>query len=218
MLGFDLQGPARPTRFLFLGAHCDDIEIGCGGTLLRLTEAYPDAEFHWVTFASDPERASETKSCAERLLGTEVRRTVQIDAYRESHFPSQTAELKECMEAVKARCQPDVVFTHYREDRHQDHRVVSDLTWNSFRDHVVLEYEIPKFDGDLGVPNLFVPLSRDVVNRKIEALLKCFVSQRERYWFTDETFRGLMRLRGVEARSEGGYAEAFYARKVTLLG
>ncbi len=218
MLGFDLQGPGRPTRFLFLGAHCDDIEIGCGGTLLRLTETYPDAEFHWVTFASDPERARETKSCAEQLLGTEVRRTVQIDAYRESHFPSQTTELKERMEAVKARCQPDVVFTHYREDRHQDHRVVSDLTWNSFRDHVVLEYEIPKFDGDLGIPNLFVPLSRDVVNRKIEALLKCFASQRERYWFTDETFRGLMRLRGIEARSEGGYAEAFYARKVTLLG
>jgi LmbE family N-acetylglucosaminyl deacetylase len=216
MLGFDFGKHDRPIRFLFLGAHCDDIEIGCSGTLLRLVDAYPRAEFHWATLASDPVRAQETEKCAHRLLGNDVTRSVQIDSFRESHFPTQMSELKERIEELKVRTLPDVVFTHHREDRHQDHRTLSDLTWNSFRDHIVLEYEIPKFDGDLGSPNFFVPIPEPVVQQKIDALLECFPSQRDRYWFTEETFRGMMRIRGIEARSHTGYAEGFYARKITL--
>ncbi len=214
MLPLSIPGDERPLRFLFLGAHCDDIEIGCGGTLLSLAARYPQAEFHWVTFASDEVREPETRRCAERLLGKDVTRSCSVYTYRESHFPSQVPELKAEIESIKARVQPDVVFTHHREDRHQDHSTLSDLTWNSFRDHLVLEYEIPKFDGDLGQPNFFVPVTREHVELKIRILLEEFASQRDRYWFTDETFLSMLRIRGVEARSATGYAEGFYARKV----
>jgi LmbE family N-acetylglucosaminyl deacetylase len=139
-----------------------------------------------------------------------------VHAFRDGYFPAQFAEIKEAFEDVARDFRPDVVFTHTRDDRHQDHRVISDLTWNTFRNHLILEYEIPKWDGDLGRPNFYVPVSRAAARRKTRALLSVFGTQRSKDWFTEETFLGLMRLRGMECRAAGGHAEAFHARKVTL--
>ncbi len=216
MLPFALRPPgAKPLRFLFLGAHCDDVEIGCGGTILRLAREHPEASFAWVTFASTPERRREAETSASRFLEGVKEHRVEVNAFRESYFPFVGAELKDHFETLK-RHEPDVVFTHHREDRHQDHRVVSDLTWNTFRNHLVLEYEIPKWDGDLGQPNCFVPLPRDTVEQKARLLLECFPSQAQRTWFTADTFTSLARLRGIECNAPEGHAEAFYLRKAVL--
>lgn len=199
---------------LFLGAHCDDIEIGCGGTLTALAAAQPDLRLHIVIFAGTDVRAAETRAALSRLLPTNTHAHIEIGDFRDGFFPSEWSRLKERFEHLKVRCRPDVVFTHYEHDRHQDHRAVCELTWNTFRNHAVLEYEIPKFDGDLGRPSVFSPLAAEIVQRKVAALLECFSSQTGKSWFTEDLFRGLMRLRGMECNSPSGFAEAFYARKL----
>jgi LmbE family N-acetylglucosaminyl deacetylase len=209
----------RAPRLLFLGAHCDDIEIGCGGTVLELLKAYPKAEVHWVVFSSGAERAREAQRAAAAMLKGARDPRVTIQSFRDCYFPSQTEKLKEFLEQVKKGMDPpDVVFAHFREDLHQDHRTIGELVWNSFRNHLILEYEIPKFDGGLGSPSVFVPVSRASMKRKIELLMKVFPSQLSRSWFTPDTFRGLMRLRGIECNAPSGFAEAFYVRKLVLGG
>ncbi len=184
--------------------------------MLRLAQAEPEAEFHWVVFASDPERRREAEASARAFLDGVAQRRVEIFDFRESYFPYCGADLKDRFEEIKGGPDPDVVFTHYRYDLHQDHRLVSELTWNTFRNHLVLEYEIPKYDGDLGVPNLFSHLPTELVRRKTTLLLEHFRTQTKRAWFTEDTFRALMRLRGIECNAPEGFAEAFYARKIML--
>lgn len=205
-----------PRRFLFLGAHCDDVEIGCGGTLLTLAQAFPDAHFRWVVFSSTPQRAQETQSAAGAFLRGVKDQSVTIKDFRNGYFPYVGSDIKDSFERLKGEIDPDVIFTHYRHDLHQDHRVIAELTLNTFRRHLILEYEIPKYDGDLGAPSVFLPLSREQVDRKIEILLQSFPSEAGKHWFSDETFRGLARLRGMECVAPAGYAEAFYSRKILL--
>jgi LmbE family N-acetylglucosaminyl deacetylase len=214
-LRFDVPAD-RPATFLFLGAHCDDIEIGCGGTVMRLIEDYPDAAVHWVVFSSDEKRAAETRRAAEVLLAGAKESSVTIKTFRNAFFPYIGIELKEFFEELKKTFSPDAIFTHYRNDQHQDHRTLSDLTWNSFRSHLILEYEIPKYDGDLGQPNLYVPVGKAMMERKIDTLMACYATQGNHQWFTPDTFSGLMRIRGIECDSPTGYAEAYYARKITV--
>ena len=201
---------------LCIGAHCDDIEIGCGGSILRWIREYPQASFVWVVLSSNALREQEARASAERLLAGAGQSRIIIKTFRNGYFPFAGAEIKDFFEVLKLEVSPDVVLTHYREDRHQDHRLVSDLTWNTFRDHFILEYEIPKYDGDMGVPNLFVRLDDAVCTEKVETILECFPSQSGKQWFSRDTFFSLMRLRGVEASSVTGYAEAFYCRKAVL--
>jgi LmbE family N-acetylglucosaminyl deacetylase len=212
MLRFTPQFPASGT-VLCLGAHCDDIEIGCGGTLLELHQRHPALRFEWVVFSGDEQREAETRAAAARLLGD---CQLSVHRFRASYFPYCAAEIKDAFEALKARVQPDLIFSHFLQDRHQDHRVLAELTWNSFRAHSILEYEIAKYEGDLAHPNVYVPLGADNVGRKVETLLGCFASQRSRSWFDADLFRGQMRLRGVECNAPSRYAEAFHARKLTL--
>lgn len=210
------RGRSGPRRVLCLGAHSDDIEIGCGGMVLELRRRRPGVQFQWVVFSAAGVRAAEARASARRFLGPGAKDAVQLFAFRDGFFPAEFAEVKEAFERIGREFQPDLVLTHTRDDRHQDHRVVSDLTWNTFRRHLVLEYEIPKWDGDLGRPNSYLPLSASVARRKSQLLMDGFASQRSKDWFSPETFLGLMRLRGVECRAPGGYAEAFVARKVVL--
>jgi len=217
MFHFSFGLAAQPLqRILCLGAHCDDIEIGCGGTLLKLAATYPSLHVDWVVFSSTPARAQEATASAQHFLEALPNNTVRIFAFRDGFFPYAGAAIKEEFEGLKASCQPDLIFTHYREDRHQDHRLLNELTWNTFRDHLILEYEIPKYDGDLGQPNFFVHLEEVYCQRKIAYLLRHFQSQANKHWFTEETFRALLRLRGIEARAPQLYAEAFYVRKIVV--
>jgi LmbE family N-acetylglucosaminyl deacetylase len=204
-----------PRCVLLLGAHCDDIEIGCGGALLQFAARWPDTRFVWVTFSSDAERAAETRAAATDLLADARVREIRVETFKESYFPHAGAALKDYFEGLKREA-PELILTHCRHDLHQDHRVVNELTWNTFRNHLVLEYEIPKFDGDLGHPNLFVPLSREQLQRKTDILLECFPSQEARSWFTRDTFAALARLRGIECNAPDGFAEAFFARKLRV--
>ena len=204
-----------PNCVLLLGAHCDDIEIGCGGTLLQCAARWPNTRFIWVTFSSNAERAVETRAAAARLLAEVRVREIRVENFKEGYFPHTGATLKDYFEGLKREA-PELILTHYRHDLHQDHRVINELTWNTFRDHLVFEYEIPKFDGDLGHPNMFLPLSREHMQRKTDILLECFPSQRARSWFTRDTFMALARLRGIESNAPDGFAEAFYARKLRL--
>lgn len=201
---------------LCLGAHCDDIELGCGGTLTALAKSNPTVTFIAVVFASSETRLQETRSALERLLGSPARLRLSAHAYRDGFFPAQWAAIKESFEALKRLPPPDLVLTHFEHDKHQDHRIVSELTANTFRDHLVLEYEIPKYDGDLGHPSVFAPLQAADVEQKISTLLSEFPSQHSHRWFTAEVFRGLMRLRGMECNAQSGYAEAFYSRKLVI--
>lgn len=204
----------RPLEVLCLGAHCDDIEIGCSGALMTLQERSPGTRFNWVVFTQEPGRERETRDAATRIHGESV--SLEVLDFRMSYLPYEGAKVKDRFEIIKARVKPDIVFTHCLEDRHQDHRLVSELTWNTFRNHLVLEYEIPKYEGDLGQPNLFVPLSEIVASRKIEMLMTCFPSQTARPWFRRELFRGQLALRGIECNAPSGSAEAFHARKVCV--
>jgi LmbE family N-acetylglucosaminyl deacetylase len=208
----------RALRLLCLGAHCDDIEIGCGGTILTMIDRLgaEKLEITWVVFGSTPVRAREALHGAELFLSGVTKKEILVKDHRDGFFPDQWASIKEEFEEIRRGFEPDIVLTHYRDDRHQDHRVLSDLAWNTFRDHLVLEYEIPKYDGDLGIPNLFVPLEPEVVARKVRMVLETYESQRSKHWFTEDTLRGLMRIRGIESAERGGYAEAFHARKVVL--
>lgn len=200
---------------LCLGAHCDDIEIGAGGTILKLIRECPGLRFHWVVLSSDARRAAEARASAVRFLaGTSS--TVVIKEFRNSFFPYVGAEIKEYFQQISRDVHPDLVLTHCRQDLHQDHRLVCELTWNTFRDHLILEYEIPKYDGDVGNPNCYVELDETTYRQKVGILMDCFVSQRDKHWFTEETFVALARVRGIEAGSATRYAEAFYARKVVL--
>lgn len=203
-------------KVLLLGAHSDDIEIGCGGTLLRLLKMYPNAEVWWVVFSATGPRLREARNSAKAFLRGATSSKVTLKSFRESFLPFRGEEIKEFFEHIKSRFSPDVVFTHYRQDLHQDHRVVSEFTWNTFRNHLILEYEIPKYDGDLGVPNTFITLDVDTCHDKVKNLFRHFVSQRDKQWFTEDLFFSLLRLRGVESNSPTKYAEAFYARKVVL--
>ncbi len=208
--------PTGVDRILCLGAHCDDIEIGCGGTILTILEQVPSAEVYWVVFASDEQRKREALKSAEIFLSQARSRHIAVEEFRESFFPYCGTAIKEYFERLKREFSPDLILTHQRGDLHQDHRLISELTWSSFRDHLILEYEIPKWDGDLGAPNVFVPLSQEICQRKFEALYTCFESQHGRDWFTEDTFYSLLRLRGMECRSPSRYAEAFYAPKLKL--
>jgi LmbE family N-acetylglucosaminyl deacetylase len=214
VLGLSLNG-REPLRFLCLGAHCDDIEIGCGGTILTLANSGHKIEVLWVVFTSDPIRKNEALISAESFLkGT--RSSVAIHDFRDGFLPYLGGEVKDCFERLREEFQPDVILTHYRNDLHQDHRLISELTWNTYRNHLVLEYEVPKYDGDFGSPNLFVPLDQAICRRKVDLVLDAFSSQADRPWFSRELFMSVLRLRGMEANSRSGYAEGFYSRKANL--
>ncbi|MGH9545876.1 MAG: PIG-L deacetylase family protein [Terriglobales bacterium] len=217
MLNLNFSQPTNsPPKVLCLGAHCDDIEIGCGGTILRWLAEHAGLEVYWVVLSSNRQRKKEAARCAGLFLKGARQPKVSIENFRDGFFPYQGAEIKEYFEALKKRVSPDIVLTHYRDDRHQDHRLVSDLTWNTFRRELILEYEIPKYDGDLGQPNLFVPLSGSVCRRKIRHILDVFKTQTQKHWLTEDTLYALLRLRGVESHAEEKYAEAFYCRKMIL--
>jgi LmbE family N-acetylglucosaminyl deacetylase len=212
MLPLLLPGLTGQRPVLCIGAHCDDIEIGCTGTLLRLARDHPEAQFVWAIFSRDEIRELESRRAAESLLGTAAQ--LCFFDFRPSFFPANIELIKNSFEELKGRLDPSMVFTHCLQDRHQDHALLAQLTWNTFRSHLILEYEIPKYEGDLGHPNLFVPISASDLNQKARVLMECFSSQRDRAWFTEDTFRALARLRGIECGSSSGFAEAFHARKV----
>jgi LmbE family N-acetylglucosaminyl deacetylase len=201
---------------LCLGAHCDDIELGCGGTLIELRARHPRLRFIWVVFSGDAVRARETRAAAAALLGAGANVTVEVHNFRTSFFPYCGAEIKDKFETLRSRVEPDLLMTHYLADRHQDHRVIAELTWNTFRSHAILEYEIPKYEGDLAQPEAYCPLSPATVDLKIATLLQCFPSQHGHQWFDADLFRGHLRIRGVECNSPTRHAEAFHARKFVL--
>jgi LmbE family N-acetylglucosaminyl deacetylase len=209
-------GLDRPLRILALGAHCDDIEIGAGGTLLEWAASGVPLAVRWCVFTSTPERARETYASAGAFLRDVVSADVTVHGFRDGFLRYEGTEVKETFEALKAAPTPDLIFTHARGDLHQDHRTVSDLTWNTFRSHLILEYEIPKYDGDLGHPNAYVQISEENIRRKSEYLKAFYSSQGERQWFSTSTFEGLMRIRGIEVNSMSGYAEGFTVRKMHL--
>jgi LmbE family N-acetylglucosaminyl deacetylase len=216
MLEFLLETSASVRRILCLGAHCDDIEIGCGGTLLKLLDARPGIRVDWVVFSSDEQREAEARAGAQAFLANAGEAYVVVRTFRQRFFPYVAAEIKEFFDALGASTQPDVIFTHFGGDLHQDHRLLSELTYNTFRDHLILEYEIPKWDGDLGRPTVYVQLDATQVDRKVQTIWDVFESQRDKHWFTKETFLAMMRLRGIECKAPSGYAEAFHCRKLVL--
>ena len=217
MIELQFGSSERPVRqILCLGAHSDDIEIGCGGTLLRLVASNPQLEVVWVVFSSSPEREREARESAALFLAKASKSEVIVRDFRDGFFPFDGAKIKQLFEELKQRFNPDIVFTHNKKDVHQDHRTLAELTWNTFRNHAILEYEIPKYDGDLGRPNLFVPLDKELFRDKVRFLMTAFQSQRGKRWFEEETFLALMRLRGMECNADSGYAEAFYTRKLVL--
>lgn len=206
---------SQPLTVLCLGAHSDDIEIGCGGTILRLIEQYPGSVFHWVVFSASGVREAEARRAATLFAGAALKHPL-LKTFPDGFMPFVGADVKAVFEELKQTVSPDLVLTHNRKDAHQDHRLLAELTWNTFRDHLVLEYEIPKYDGDLGQPSVFVPLEAEVCQRKVRYLTESFHSQRSKRWFEESTFLSLMRLRGMECNAPSGYAEAFYCRKLVL--
>jgi LmbE family N-acetylglucosaminyl deacetylase len=217
MLSLALDGNNRsPLQILCLGAHSDDLEIGCGGTLRALIESNRHLTVHWIVFSASSQRAIEARLSAMKFLDGAAHTEIVVKDFRDGFFPYFGCDIKEFFEELKTRCAPDLIFTHYREDRHQDHRLISDLTWNTYRNHLILEYEIPKYDGDLGLPNLFVPLDDAICRDKVRWIAEIFQTQHNRHWFTEETFRSLLRLRGIEAGAPSGYAEGFFCRKAVL--
>jgi LmbE family N-acetylglucosaminyl deacetylase len=206
----------RAARVLAIGCHADDVEIGCGGTLLALIEARPELDVTWLVLGAAGERAAEARASAAAFLAAAASSKVIVEGFRDGFFPYLGPTVKERFEELKGEVSPDLILTHAGIDLHQDHRLVSELTWNTFRDHAILEYEVPKWDADLAAPNVYVPLSDEIVARKVELLLEHFPSQRDKHWFTDDLFRSLMRLRGMEANSPSRYAEAFRCRKLVL--
>jgi LmbE family N-acetylglucosaminyl deacetylase len=215
MINITFGGQDAPDlRLLCLGAHSDDIEIGCGGTILRLLEETRNVEVYWVVLGATGRRAVEAAESAGRFLAKAKRAEVVIKEFEDGFFPYVGAEIKRFFEELKGKTFPNLILTHYRQDLHQDHRLVSELTWNTFRNHLILEYEIIKYDGDIGTPNFFVQLSEAMVQRKVENILECFASQRQKAWFTQDTFLSILRLRGLESNASERYAEAYYCRKV----
>jgi LmbE family N-acetylglucosaminyl deacetylase len=214
MLNLGLDGSV--SSILCLGAHCDDIEIGCGGTILKLLEARDDVRVDWVVFSSEGARGAEARAGAEAFLSGAAASNVRIESFRGRYFPFVGAEIKEYFDGLGAELQPDVVFTHLGDDLHQDHRLLSELTYNTFRDHLVLEYEIPKWDGDLARLNAYVHLDEQHCKRKVDAITHVYESQADKHWFSAETFMATLRLRGVECKAPSGYAEGFRCRKLVL--
>jgi LmbE family N-acetylglucosaminyl deacetylase len=210
------RNPTAGLQILCLGAHADDIEIGCGGTLLRLAAQYPGCVVHWVVFSAVGVRAAEAQHAATLFVATTALRGPLLQTFPDGSLPFVGAEVKAVFAALQRTVAPDLIFTHQRQDAHQDHRLIADLTWQTFRNHWILEYEIPKYDGDLGQPSVFVPLPSKVSQQKVRYLMEAFPSQHSKRWFTEETFRALMRLRGMECQAPSGYAEAFYCRKLVL--
>lgn len=214
MLGLRLDASERPDfNILCIGAHSDDIEIGCGGTILRLLQDIPAANVQWVILGAAGERANEAVESANLFLAKAGNKKVVVKGFRDGFFPHQGVEIKQFFEELKREVAPDLILTHYRHDLHQDHRVVSELTWNTFRDHLILEYEIVKYDGDLGTPNFFVQLSESISRQKVGNILTSFRSQKGKAWFTEDTFLAILRIRGVECNAVERYAEGFYCRK-----
>ena len=201
-------------RILCLGAHSDDIEIGCGGTILRFLDDHPATEVVWVVFGASGQRRAEALESANLFLAHARKKEIVIKEFRDGYFPYIGADIKDFFEELKRKYVPDLILTHYRDDLHQDHRLVSELTWNTFRNHLILEYEIVKYDGDLGAPNLFVPLSESIARKKIRTIVECFKSQKGKNWFTEDVFSSILRLRGVESNAAEKYAEAYYCRKI----
>jgi LmbE family N-acetylglucosaminyl deacetylase len=209
-------GSIESPSILCLGAHCDDIEIGCGATLASIAGMHPSARFDWVVFCGSDDRNDESRRAAQDILSGSPNVTLHFFDFRDGYLPYSGAEAKDALRRLAATLQPDLVFTHHRDDAHQDHRLVSEITANEFRNQPLLEYEIPKFDGDLGKPNVYFPLSEQEITRKTKALMQHFPSQADKHWFTEETFRSLARLRGIEAGATCPYAEAFYCRKLVV--
>ncbi|GLU28176.1 PIG-L deacetylase family protein [Brucella sp. NBRC 12950] len=206
----------RPINILCIGAHSDDIEIGCGGTLLKLLATSLPIHIDWCVLAGDATRRGEAEASARDYLHNVETPSVHLMDFEDSYFPAHAREIKEWLLERREIHRPDIVFTHNRFDAHQDHRTVRELTWNVFRDQLILEYEIPKWDGDLGQPNSYVALPAPILERKLALLIKHFGTQRSKDWFDEETFRGIARLRGMECRADEGYAEAFYAPKLRI--
>lgn len=203
-------------KVLCLGAHADDIEIGCGGTILKLIEEAPESQFYWVIFSVDQKRSKEAYESANFFLNGVKLKKIDVQQFRESYFPFIGSHIKDYFEKLKKEFSPDIIFTHHYEDAHQDHRLIASLAWNTFRDHFILEYEVPKYDGDLGNPNLYVHLNESHIQRKINSILKTFETQKKKMWFTEETFKSILRIRGMESNSPSKYAEAFYCRKIVF--
>jgi LmbE family N-acetylglucosaminyl deacetylase len=217
MLRLKLDGNGKgPLQVLCLGCHSDDIEIGCGGAVLQLAAERQDVVFHWVVFSTKGVRASEAQCGAKRFAGPSRMKSVMLKDFRDGFMPFDGAAIKDVFEELKRKISPDIIFTHNRQDAHQDHRLIADLTWNTFRDHLILEYEIPKYDGDIGRPGVFIPLPADICEKKVSLIVDTFKSQSDKRWFERETFMSLMRLRGMECNAPSGYAEAFYARKLLI--
>jgi LmbE family N-acetylglucosaminyl deacetylase len=215
MLALNLpQSETGPLKILCLGSHSDDIEIGCGGTILRLLSSR-ELDIVWVVFSSNSKREREARNSAELFLSRARRKEVIVKTFRDGFFPFDGAEIKSFFEDLKTTL-PDLIFTHSRSDAHQDHRLVAELTWNTFRNHLILEYEIPKYDGDLGQPNFFVPLDQETYEKKVRYIMEAFETQRTKQWFEKETFLSLMRLRGMECVAPSGHAEGFFCRKLVI--
>jgi LmbE family N-acetylglucosaminyl deacetylase len=216
MLDLLLGRSGGPLRILCLGAHCDDIEIGCGGTVLRLLAERPGSTVHWMALSSNAEREREARTAAAAFLTDAADSQVVIKQFRDGYLPFQGSDVKDVFEATKRETKPDLILTPHRHDRHQDHRFVAELTWNTYRDHLIAEYEIPKYEGDLGTPNFFVPLTETTARRKIDIIVRSFPSQAGRSWFRPETFEAVLRLRGIECNAREGFAEAFHVSKVVI--
>ena len=217
MISFVLP-PERPAplKLLCLGAHADDIEIGCGGTVPRLAGEVPYLIVRWIVFSGVGPREGEARDSAAALLESICEKQIEVLGFRDGYFPSQRADIKDYFETVKSDFDPALILTHWQGDAHQDHRLVTELTHNTFRDHLVLEYEIPKYDGDLGNPAFFVPLTKAQLRRKVEIINQYFPSQHGRIWFSEETFLAMARLRGIGCNAPEGLAEAFYVRKIVF--
>ncbi|WP_319228062.1 PIG-L deacetylase family protein [Draconibacterium orientale] len=213
MLSFKFQNDT-PLKILCLGAHCDDIEIGAGGTLLKIIQENEVSQLNWIVFASNEIRKQEALISAHRFVEDIPNNKVSINTFRDGFLKTEFVKIKEYFEELKKDIDPDLIFTHYRKDRHQDHRLISDLTWNTWRNHIILEYEIPKYDGDLGVPNFYVPLQEEIIHKRNKIILESFISQQNKHWFDEETFNALPRIRGIESTSR--FAEAFYVRKLVI--
>lgn len=217
MLPIKLDKPDNsPLKLLCLGAHSDDIEIGCGGSILKLLAAYPDVQVDWVVFSSTRDRAEEARMSAELFLEEANEKRIVIKDFQDGFFPYIGVDIKNYFEDLKQTVSPDVIFTHCRHDLHQDHRLISELTWNTFRNHLILEYEIIKYDGDMGAPNMFIHLGRNVAQKKIGILMDVFKSQGHRAWFSEDTFSAILRIRGLESNAHEKFAEGFYCRKIAL--
>jgi LmbE family N-acetylglucosaminyl deacetylase len=205
---------SNPLNILCLGAHGDDIEIGAGGTLLKLIDQYEIEQITWVVFTSNENRRLESMASAEKFLSSVKNKKIIVGNFRDGFLPFYAIELKEFFEEIKQEVSPNLIFTHYRNDRHQDHRILSDLTWNTWRNHLILEFEIPKYDGDLGIPNFYIDLNEEYIDKRNKIIFESFVSQKNKHWFDDSTFKAMPRIRGIESATF--FAEAFYARKIIL--